>query len=129
MVMDLHVRAATLDDTSAIDDLLNAWALIHQARMLEPGAGHDRLTQPDSEAALVADTTGAILGFGHAWPAGSVVHCFARVHPGVTGQDVGTALLTHLEQRARTFGLDVFTVMQLHPDGTCSGRPGCQSGG
>jgi mycothiol synthase len=116
MVMDLHVRVATLDDTSAIDDLLNAWALIHQGRTLEPGAAHDRLIQPDSVTALVADTTGAILGFGHAWPAGSAVRFFTRVHPDVTGHDVGTALLTHLEQRVSSFGLDVVTVMQYATD-------------
>jgi mycothiol synthase len=114
--MGLHVRAATLDDARVIDDLLNAWAQIHQGRSLDPGAAHDRLSQPDSEAVLVEDQTGAVVGFGHAWPAGSVVRCFARVHPGATGQGVGTALLTHLEQRAGRLGLGVFNVMQTATD-------------
>jgi ribosomal protein S18 acetylase RimI-like enzyme len=115
-VTDLHVRTATLRDADAIDDLLNAFAMVHQGRSLDPGAAHARLTEPDSELALVEDPAGTVLGFGHAWRAGPVIRCQAMVRPGATGQGVGTALLSHMEQRARIFDLSVFNVMQLQTD-------------
>jgi mycothiol synthase len=114
--MNLHVRAATLQDATAIDDLLDAFALVHQGRSLDPGAAYARLTEPNSVLALVEDPAGTVLGFGHAWRAGPVIRCHAVVRPGATGQGVGTALLAHLEQRARTFDLTVFNVMQLGSD-------------
>jgi mycothiol synthase len=114
--MNLHVRVATLDDASAIDDLLDAYAMVHQGRSAGPGAAHHRLTQPDSVAALVEDPDGSVVGFGHAWPAGPMIRCYARVRPGATGRGVGTALLSHLELRADTFGLGTFNVMQPATD-------------
>jgi mycothiol synthase len=114
--VNLHVRAATLEDATAIDNLLNAYALVHQGRSLEPGTAYNRLTRPDSEAALVEDATGSVVGFGHAWPAGAVVRCHARVRPDATGKGVGTALLSHLERRAGAFDLSDFNVMQPRSD-------------
>jgi len=110
--VNLHVRPATLEDASAIDNLLSAYALVHQGRSLEPGAAYNRLTRPDSESALVEDATGSVVGFGHAWPAGAVVRCYARVRPDANGKAVGTALLSYLERRAGAFDLSDFNVMQ-----------------
>jgi mycothiol synthase len=115
------VRAATLDDAAAIDEMLNDYAMVHQGRSLQPGAAHERLTQPGSEPALAIDDAGRVLGFGHAWPAGPVVRCYVRVRPDATGQGVGTALLTHLEQRARSFGPKILNVMQPATDTAAPG--------
>ena len=114
--MNVHTRAATLDDAAAIDEMLNAYSLVHQGRSLGPGAALDRLGRPEGVAALVEDRSGQVLGFGHAWPAGSAVRCYARVRPDAIGRGVGTALLAHLEQRARVFDLPMFNVMQPGTD-------------
>ena len=114
--MNVYTRAATLDDAAAIDEMLNSYALVHQGRSLGSGAALDRLARPEGVAALIEDQSGQVLGFGHAWPAGLVVRCYARVRPDAIGRGVGTALLAHLEQQARVFGLPVFTVMQPGTD-------------
>ncbi len=114
--MKLHARAATLADASAIDELIHAYELAYHGRAVNPGAAKDRLTERGSEPALVEDSTGSVLGFGHTWRYGSLAQCYARVHPEATGRGVGTALLSYLEQRATMFGAPVFTVMQPGPD-------------
>lgn len=113
--MTLHIRPATVEDAAAIDDLLTAYA--HARRIRHPGVGAalDRLTLPESIPAVVQDA-GQIVGFGHAWPAGQAVRCFARVHPEHVGRSVGTLLLDDLERRSRGFGRPVFNVMQPAAD-------------
>ncbi|MEV1172645.1 GNAT family N-acetyltransferase [Nonomuraea sp. NPDC049784] len=113
--MNLHIRAATLEDTPAIDALLTAYAIARQGRLPGAGAALDRLTRPESVLAVVQDAQG-IVGFGQAWPAGQAVRCFARVHPGHVGRGVGTLLLGHLEAEARRFGRQAFNVMQPATD-------------
>ena len=99
--MTVQVRTATLDDADAIDDMLNAYALVHQGRSLQPGAARDRLTRPGSEAALAADAAGTVLGFGHAWRAGPATRCYARVRPDATGRGTGPMELV----RIRRYGM------------------------
>ncbi|MBS2536806.1 GNAT family N-acetyltransferase [Catenulispora sp. NF23] len=118
--MTLHVRPAAVEDTAAIDDLLTAYAHARRIRLPGVGAALDRLTRPESIPAVVQDAA-RIVGFGHAWPAGQAVRCFARVHPEHVGRGVGTLLLDDLEHRSHGFGKPVFNVMQPAADDAATG--------
>jgi mycothiol synthase len=113
--VDICVRVATIDDVAAIGEMLGDYEVLHPGRSLKASAAW-RLTEAGSEAAVAIDDAGRVLGFGHTWRAGSAVRCFARVRPDATGRGVGTALLTHLERRARSFGPKVINVMQPATD-------------
>lgn len=118
--MNLRIRAATRQDAAAIDVLLSAYAIARHGRSPGTGAALDRLTRPQSVPAVVEDGD-QIVGFGHAWPAGQAVRCFARVHPGHVGRGVGTLLLDYLEVQARRFGRLAFNVMQPAADTAATG--------
>ena len=115
-IMNVTVRAATLDDVDAVAGLLDAYLLTHFDRPIAPGEALDRLTRPDSGPIVAEDATGAMVGFGQCWRAGSVARCYAKVHPAAIGQGVGTALLSHLERRAQALGVNVINLMTQETD-------------
>lgn len=117
VALDLRLRTATLDDASAIDHLLHDCALAYLGHSRGSGEALERLSQPGSDPAVVMDATGgSILGFGHVWSAGAEARCFTRVHPDAVGLGVGTALLSHLESRARSLCAWLLNVTQWAAD-------------
>jgi mycothiol synthase len=102
--MRFTTRAAAMSDAAAIAELLTRCRRRHLGRDSSLAEAIEHLSEPGTDprldSAVATSSDGRMLGFGHIWPAGDEIKCFARVDPDATGRGIGTALLERLERRA-----------------------------
>lgn len=105
---DLITRPATMDDLEAAVDLFNACAIEQIGRPtwdLNDAATEwtSPLLNQETDTLVVLSPDGKLVGYVEAWDEAPHVRLFvsARVHPGSTGQGIGTFLLRWSERRAQ----------------------------
>ena len=102
--MRFTTRVASMSDAAAIADLLTRCRRRHLGRDSSLAEAIDHLSEPGTDprldTAVAIRSDGPMLGFGHLWPAGDEIKCFARVDPDAIGRGIGSALLELLERRA-----------------------------